>query len=491
MPHNYLQFNTPQFRILADKQIEELHLATLQILERTGVTFQCDEAIELLASAGADVSNPKRVRIPPHIVEQALRTAPKSISIYTRDGKLAFVLNGMTGSHFGAGHDPRTIQDVYTRKIRRCYIEDVAEYSRVIDALPNIEFSFVAAVNLTLPVTPESISDRIGVLQFIYNSSKPVVGESNNVSTLKETLDLCAIVAGSDEQLRKKPFFINSCEPVSPLIQGKDSLERALLCAEKGIPNIVYGMPMSGATAPATFAGCLAIANAEVLSQLVVMQLKNPGTPFIYGGSPSIMDMRTTIYSYGAPERTLMVGGLTELCHYKKLPMYGTAGCTDAQVIGIQGAIEATYSILVSMLTGADLVHNIGTIYHAGSRSLELIVLANEIIDMAKVLMGGIRVNHETMPIDIIERLGPGGTYLAEEHTAKHFLNFWVPKVFDRSVSKNDDENNCEELLKNRTIEILETHQPKPLPEDVLKELRKIEKAWLQRVGLAEYPRRS
>ena len=137
----------------------------------------------------------------------------------------------------------------------------------------------------------------------------------NNAGTasLKETTELCSIVVGGEKNLRKKPFLVNSSEPVSPLVQGKDSLEKSLLCAEKGIPNIVYGMQMAGATAAATFAGCLAIANAEVLSQLVVMQLKNPGAPLIYGGMPSIMDMRTTIYSYGAPEKALMVAALTEL----------------------------------------------------------------------------------------------------------------------------------------------------------------------------------
>ncbi len=490
MNPNYIQCNTPQFRVLSDCQIEELHLATLQILERTGVAFECKEALELLGDAGADVSNHNRVKIPSYLVEQALRTVPKIVTLYNREGEPAIILNGMTGSHFGTSHDPRMIQDLHTGKIRKCYVEDIAEYSRVIDALPNIEWSLSSAVNLTLPVVPENISDRIGILQFILNSSKPVVGSNNNVSTLSETIELCSIVAGGEEQLRKRPFFVNSCEPVTPLIQGKDSMERSLLCAEKGIPSIVYGMQMAGATTPATFPGCIAIANAEVLSQLVVLQLKNSGTPFIYGGMPSIMDMKTTIYSYVAPEKVLMVAALTELCHYYKLPMYGTAGCTDAQKMNIQAAIESTYTILISALTKADLVHNIGTTYHGGWRSLEFIVLADEIIDMVKVLTGGIEINEETLPLGLIERLGPKANYLSEAHTLKYFRKFWVPKIFDRSVSKREGEKDCEELLKTKTLELLKTHKPKPLPEDVLKEIKKMEKAWLARIGLKEYPKR-
>ncbi|MFC1912083.1 trimethylamine methyltransferase family protein [Chloroflexota bacterium] len=490
MRPSYSQFNGPQFRVLSDKQIEELHLATLQILERTGVTFECQEALQLLGDAGADISNPDRVKIPSYLVEKALETVPKTITIYTRDGEPAFVLNGMTGSHFGAGHDPRFIHDVHTGKIRKCYVEDIVEYSRVIDALPNIEWSLSAAVNLTLPTTTDDISDRIGILQFILNSSKPVAGSNNNVSTLRETIELCAIVAGGEEQLRKKPFFINTCEPVTPLIQGEDSMQRSLLCAEKGVPSVVYGMQMAGATTPATFPGCIAIANAEVLSQLVVLQLKNPGAPFIYGGMPSIMDMKTTIYSYGAPEKILMVAALTELCHHYKLPMYGTAGCTDAQKMNIQAAVEGTSTIFASALSGADLVHNVGTLYHGGWRSLEFTVLADEIIDMVRVIMNGIEINEDTLPLDLIEKKGPKANYLSEAHTRKYFRRFWVPTVFDRSASKKEDEKDCEELLKAKTLEILKTHQPRPLPDDVVKELRKMEKSWLKRVGLTDYPKR-
>jgi len=466
-----------------------LHLAALQILERTGVAFECQEAIELLGDSGADVSNPNSVKIPSYMVEQALRTAPKMVTLYSREGEPAIVLNGQTGSHFGSGHDPRVFEDPYTKEIRTCYVKDIADISRLIDALPNIEFSLCSAVNLTLPITTDDISDRIGVLQFILNSSKPIFGQNNDASTLRETIELCAIVAGGEEQLRKKPFFVNTCEPVTPLVQGKDSLQRGLLSAEKGIPTIVYGMQMAGTTTPATFAGCLAIADAEILSQLVVLQLKNPGTPFIFGSMPSIMDMNTTIYSYGAPEKILMVGALTELCHSYGLPMYGTAGCTDALAMGAQASIEATYQILISMLTGADLVHNVGTTFHGGWRSPEFLVLANEIIDMAKVLMGGIEINEETLPLDLIERKGQRADYLGEAHTLKHFRKFWVPKVFDRSFGK-EDVKSCEERLNERTKKIIETHQPKPLPEDILKELKKVEKAWLARVGLTEYPKR-
>lgn len=488
MQVNYNLCDKPQFRILSDRQIEELHSATLQILERTGVTFECQEAISILGDAGADVSNPDRVKIPSYLVEQALRTAPKMITLYTREGEPAIVLNGLTGAHFGSKTDLPHFLDPYTGKRRESCIADISDMARLIDALPNIEWCYTSGNNLTLPGT---ITDKITLLQIILNSSKPVIAEVADVASLREMIALCSMVAGGEEQLRKKPFFGASCEPVSPLIQGKDAMEKSLLCVEKGIPIIVYGMPMAGATAPASFAGCLAIANAEVLSQLVVLQLKNPGAPVIYGSIPSIMDMRTTIFSYGAPEMSLMVGALTDLCHYYKLPMFGTAGTVDAGVLGIQAGAELTYQLLVSALTGADLVHNAGMMYHATMLSPELLVFVNEIIDMVKVLTGGIEINSETLPLDLIERLGPRSSYLSESHTFKHFRKFWVPRMFDRSMARKEGVQDSEQLLNQRAIEILKTHQPKPLPEDLVTELKKVEKTWFDRVGLKhEYPQR-
>jgi trimethylamine--corrinoid protein Co-methyltransferase len=488
MHTSYGQGSRLQFRILSDKQIEELHFATLQILERTGVTFECQEAITILGNAGADVSDPNRVKIPSYMVDQALATAPKMITLYTREGEPTIVLNGLSGAHFGAKTDLREFLDPYTRKRRVSYIADIADMARLIDALPNIEWGYTSGSNLTLPGV---IADKVTVLQIMLNTSKPVICETSDVSSLREMITLCSIIAGSEEQFRKTPFFASSSEPVSPLIQGKDALEKSLFCAEKGIPNIVYGMQMAGATAPATFAGCLAIANAEVLSQLVVIQLKRAGAPVIYGSMPNIMEMRTTIYPYGAPELTLMIGALTELCHHYGLPMFGTAGTVDAGVVGVQAAAEITYQLLISALTGADLVHNAGLMYHGIVVSPELLVLANEIIDMVNVLKGGIEINDETLPLDLIERLGPSSDYLSESHTLKHFRKFWVPKIFDRSMVRKEGVKDCEQLLNQRTIEILETHQPRPVSDDVVKELKKVEKTWFDRIGLKqEYPER-
>ena len=485
MRHNYVHFNTPQFRLLSDSQLEELHLAVLQILERTGTSFtNCKEALEILDGAGADISNPDRVKIPSYLVEQALRTAPKTITLYTRDGEPAMVLNGMTGSHFGGIAIGPHYLDPYTKKPRLTYAQDIADMARVIDALPNIEW--IAAVGIQRTV-PDSIADSVSVLKAILNTSKPVMTGVNDVSSFRRMLEVCNIAAGSEEQLRKKPFFVSSSEPVTPLTQEKEAVEISLICAEKGIPNVVYSMPLAGATTPATWPGVLAIPTAEFLSQLVVIQLKCPGAPVILGSMPNIMDMKTTIYPYGAPELSFLLAALTEISHYYKLPMFGTAGCTDADMIDAQATAEATYGILMSALSGADFVHDVGLMYHGTMASPELTVLSNEIIDMVNVSMGGIEINEDTLPLDLIEKKGPRANYISEKHTLKHFRKFWAPNLFDRSVTRGADAKNCEEMVNEATIKIMETYQSKPPSDDVVKELKKVEADWFKRVGIQEY----
>jgi len=486
MRSNYVHFASPQFRLLSDKQIEELHLASLQIMERTGVTFESQEAIDLLGEAGADVSNPKRVKIPSYLVEQALRTAPKTITLYTRDGEPAMVLNGMT-SHFGGIAALEEYLDPYTRQRRQCYVEDIVDMIRVIDALPNLEWLMTISSYSTIPGV---IADKVSILQSIFNTPKPIACCINDASSVREMAEVCSIVAGGGKEFRAKPFFICTSEPITPLVQGKDVMEKSLACAEKGVPNVVYSAPLAGATAPATFPAVLALANAEFLSQLVVIQLKCPGAPVIYSGQPTIMDMKTTLFAYGAPESAFFIAALTELGHYYKLPVYGTAAEVDADTIGAQAAAEATYQILLSALSGNDFVHGVGEMYQGRMSSPEFAVLGSEIIDMVKVVMQGIEINDETLPLDLIERVGPGGTYISESHTLKHFRKFWVPKVFDRSMAKREGIKKCEDLLNEKTLEILKTHKPKPLSEDLVKELKKVEESWLKRVGLEQYPKR-
>jgi trimethylamine--corrinoid protein Co-methyltransferase len=491
MRANYVQFGSPQFRVLSSKQLDELHFASLHILEKTGVTIDSEEALRLLGGAGADVSNPKRVKIPSPLVEQMLRAVPKNITLYTREGEPCIFLNG-TRVYFGGVTDCPCVLDPFTGTRRSCYVEDAAALTRLCDFLPNITWLGSSG---TVHGLPPELSERVALAECIRNTSKPVAASTLNASGLRAMLELCSIVAGGMQELRARPFFVNCVEPISPLVHGRDALEMSLVCAEFGIPNVVFSMLMAGATSPATFAGTLAVGNAELLSHLVVIQLKNPGSPVIYGAEPNIMDMARMVFPYGAPELYFLSACLTELTHYYKLPMFGTAGAIDAKAVGAEAGAQVMYQCLMSAFSGADFVHAIGLMDHANMVSPELIVFTDEIIDMVRVSMGGIEITDETLALDVIDRVGPGGTYLTEDHTLEHFREFWVPRFMDRSQlgpgHSTEPVTHCEDLLKEKTREILSTHIPKSLPEDMTRQIAELEGAWFKEFGLKyEYPKK-
>lgn len=487
MKGNYPELSVPQFRYLDDRQLADIHEASLHILSKIGVTVDCEEALELLDGSGADVSNPKRVLIPGDLVEKALATAPSTVVLHKRDGT-PFVRLSSNLCTFGGTPDQPDILDPQDGKRRPCRIADVVANARLIDALPNLTWSFTSEWAGYPQGLPAVLAGKISFMIQLENSEKPLGSSIANVENLKDQLEVCSLVAGGTEELRRRPFFFGSVEPISPLVHGRDALEKTLILAEHGLPNVVYSMPMAGATAPATFAGTLAVMNAEILSHLTIIQLKREGAPMIYGAMPNIIDMKTTIFPYGSPELNLLVGAATELAHHYDLPMLGTAGCTDAKVMGVQAGLEVMGQCISSVLSGANMVHDVGLMDHATMISPELMVLTDEIIGMTGVMFRRLVVDDESLALDLIRKVGPGGNYLAEDHTFDHFRSFWVPEILDRSMGAKPVASgsavHSEELLREKTLKIIKSHTPIPIEEDLFSEIKKMEKSWFERLGL-------
>jgi trimethylamine--corrinoid protein Co-methyltransferase len=235
---------------------------------------------------------------------------------------------------------------------------------------------------------------------------------------------------------------------------------------------------MAGSTVPATLAGAVANGLAESLSGLVLNQQTNEGNPFIMGGVFTIMDMNTTIFSYGAPEFDLMMAALADMSNYLNIPMFGTAGCTDSKVVDEQAAIENAISIVMSAQSGANLIHDVGYIEHGNTASLESLVICDDLIGYARRITGGIEVNEETLALDVIDAVGPGGNYLMEEHTLKHFkTETWYPDLFKRMVYENWEKEGKKTLTQRaheKVIDILEHYEPEPLPKDVQSKIHAI-----------------
>ena len=483
MRSNYMACLTPQLRILSDDRIEAIHLSTLEILEGTGVLLGEPEALELLDGAGAYLVGKDRVKIPSCLVEEALRTVPKRIVFSNRAGDRVMFLEDHK-FYYGPNSDAPDYLDPFTRARRACTVKDAAAVATVCDYLPNMDFILEAGI-------PSDADPRCvgpAVFKQLVTHTEKVIGVclAGSAKILRVVLDMAAVVAGGYDNLRRNCFLWWYAEPISPLHHCVEGVEKLLICAQESIPLVYTPMPMAGSSAPASMAGVLAQLNAEVLSGLVIHQLKNKGAPFIYGGIPSMMDMKTTVVSYGAPEMDLMSAAMTDMAHYYKLPVFSTAGCSDAKDIDQQFAVEATLSCLMTALSGANLIHDVGLMDAATVISPEAVVLVDEILGMVKRIMGGVPVDEETLAIDVIREVGPAGHYLDHEHTLRHFKEMWYPRLFDRTrykVWSTGSRLSLAEKINEKTKKILETHKAPLLPNDVLKELDALEEKWKKEKG--------
>ena len=465
----------PHLRVIDQEQIDQVHLATLEVLERTGVNFNHEGALELLDGAGARVDG-NRVRIPSWMTEDAIRKAPCRVILGRRDGERAVFLEGDKVT-FGPSLDCLDYLDPITDERRRFASDDCRITATVADALPN--YTWVMTIGLACDF-PAEIADRVVARQVFTHCEKPLVFCCKDLNSLRDIYEMAVLVAGGEERFRQAPNIVLYTEPISPLVHYGPAIGKMLFCAERGIPQINYPAPQAGATAPATLAGTLVQGNAESLSGLVLTQLVRPGAPFIYGALSTVMDMQTMIFSYGAPEMSLMVAAMAQMAQHYRLPYFGTAGCSDAKFPDPQAAAEAAFSCLSSALSGANLVHDPGWIDHGSVASPGQMVLVHEVLDMVHQYMRGIPVNDETLAVDLIDRVGPAGHYLREDHTFNHFREVWYPKLFDRTIHARWLEQGgkrFEERLRERTQEVMK-HEPAPLPSDVLKELDKMGRLW-------------
>ncbi len=425
---NKTAYTSLGLNIMTDDQVEIIHNGTLQTLERVGVKIFEPEALDLLRSAGARVEG-NLAKIPAWMVDEALRSAPKIVALANRDGSAAMSLE-KGRIYYGAGSEVPFTIDLESGKRRKVLKSDVCNSSKLIDSLRYIDFAMSLGLISDVEV---NLSDVHQFEAMLLNTAKPILFTCYNRRNLDCIIEMASLASGGKDKLREKPSIALYAEPTSPLVHSRDALEKALTCAAEGIPLIYATTPMLGATGPVTVAGSLVVANAEILSGLVIHQLKSKGAPFIYGGGIPPMHMGTSICSYGGPERDRGCIALVRLSQYYNLPSFTTAGCTDAHTFDQQAGMEAGFNIAVAGLAGGNLIHDLGYMGVGMISCLEYLLLCNEAVGAAKNLIRGIDVDEEHLALDLIEKVGPGGHYLAEEHTMQHFRSeLYFPEVLNR-----------------------------------------------------------
>jgi trimethylamine--corrinoid protein Co-methyltransferase len=464
----------PCLHFLADDQIEEIHRAALEVLERTGVIVHEDETLSLLSGAGCTVSEKNQVRIPPHVVEEALRSVPGRVTLSDRNGAQRLLVEGRK-SYWGTGSDVPYLLDSFSGERRRTTLKDVEQVTRIVDALENIDFHMCMGV---AHESSEAVRDKHHFVAMVSNTRKPIVFTASSRENLEDIYEMACMVAGSEESLSKNQFIVHYTEPISPLIHPRDSLEKLLFCAEKGIPVIYTGATTAAQNGPATLAGALVQCTARIVSGIVIAQLKRKGAKMIVTFHASAMDPRNAIHPYASPEHVICQAAAKDIANYYDIPTWGRAGCTDSKVIDQQAAFEAGYEILAQGLSGENLIHDVGYVESGLTASWDAIVMCDEFIGAVKRVVNGFELSEEAFALDVIDKVGPTGHYLTEPHTLEHFRKeIWIPNLIDRNNVQKWEEKGRMSLLdraNRRVREILDTHQPEPLDNTLLKGLRKL-----------------
>ena len=462
----------PRLRVMSEEEVVRIHLSTLEVLRRTGVRVKDEKAVRIFKKGGCFIDG-ERVRIPEYRVEWTLRNTPPRVCLCARNGNPALFLEE-NNVYFGTGSDTPHVIDLETGGRRLAVLQDIANVSRVVDYLD--EISFVMCSGIASDVNP-AISDIYHFEAMVNNTEKPIVFTAWSLENLKTILEMAEVVAGSRERLRNNPFLALYTEPISPLQLAEDPVQKLMLMAERSLPVVFTPSVLTGGTGPVTIAGGIVQQNAEMLSGYVLANLIQEGVPFIYGGGVIAMDMATSLMSYASPEFMLAMSGMADLARYYRLPLFTYAGCSDANLYDQQASLESALWILMSSLSGGNLVHDVGYINNGLTTSFEQLVVSNEVIGMVRRITQGVEINEETLALDLIDKVGPGGEYLTSDHTLRHFKENWFPDLISRKPFEKwvkDGKKDLGTRANERARSILSRHMPEPLDEKVQKELRKI-----------------
>ena len=463
----------PHLHLMDPEQCGKIHQASLEILRRTGVRVHHDEALDLLRDAGCPAIDGNLVRIPPGLVEWALAQAPSTIALCDRGSSTASVRLSPGESSYGPGSDCPNYLDPKDGTRRPFTLADLEACVRLADALPQISF----LMSMGIPRDYHGNVYRRQYATLIEGSRKPVVFVCNDAADCRAIAAAAAAVAGGMEELRLNPTLLLYSEPTTPLQHSATATEKLLYMASEGLPVVHSPAPMMGASAPVTIAGGLALGNAEVLSGIVIHQRRRPGAPFLYGSGLHHMDLKTSISVYGAPEFQLARLAVASMGRYYGLPTWGYAGHSDSILFDEQAAADAVFSVQTAQLSGTNLIHDVGYLEAGLITSPEMMVFTADMIDMIRHFTDGFGLGPEDLALEVIHAVGPGGNFLAEDHTMLHFREQWQPALFDRQrfdAWKASGSKGLRARLREKTVDVMSRHPGTPLSEELSREVERI-----------------
>jgi len=446
--------------------------------------YPCGQRLEpMLKEQVNNLRNLREFVISDEVTEKLKRIAPATIDRELRHQKEVLHRNRKhhrgnnpliyQEPHFSADGGPPFILDWETGKRRYSTSEDIARCARVADYLDHVNLVWTLGVASDVP---SPMQDIVGMCTILRNSEKHYEGSALSAKEAQYEIEIAAAIVGGKKELKKRPIFsVNACS-ISPLMHEKGITEGAIELVRAGIPVVIYPMPMAGTTGPITLAGTMVVSNTEFLSGLVILEFASPGAPVVYAADVSTVDSKTGI-GIESPEDSLMDLALHQLARYYDLPTEVEVSCSTSKLLDTQAGYQKAISLIPHTLAAPDIILGLGALEGARITSPEAMVIDNEIIDYALRFVKGLEVNDETLAVDVINKVGPGGIFLGEKHTLKHFRERWMPRLSDIYSFETWEKNGSkpiDKVAKEKVREILATHKPEPIPEDVEKEISQI-----------------
>jgi len=466
------------FRMFEKSDLKSLHWGTLDVLENAGIKVFSKECLKLLEDAGATVNyKDSSAKIPGNLVEEAIRKAKKNITLCARTPKYDVVLDGRR-TYCTTDGNGTSVMDFKTGKRRMSTSEDLAMVGKVANALDSAHIFWPCVSSQDIPDYIRHVVDLKVALSSIEKHVQ--VETTSHRREAKWLVEIGSALAGDAKALRRRPIFSSMHCPFSPLQLDGGSTEGALVLARAGVPISFYGMPQAGITGPVTLAGSIIVNNAEVLAGLTMAQLAAPGSPFMYGTGGAAFDMRTMTWAGGGPERALISAGAGEIAHHYGFSILCGGIVTSAKTPGPQACYEKMSSGLPQFYTGCDMVAGLGLLDDVTMLSYEQMVIDNEMVKIMARLAGGVIVDDDHMAIDLIKKVGPGGSFLGERHTMQ-WLNkeHFMTEITDRRTGEAweaDGRKSVIDRAHEKVQKILKEHQVQPVPNEVAKDFDAIVK---------------
>ena len=454
---------TKLLEVLSPSEIEQIHNASMDILSAVGIQVSYSPAQELFIDAGADFDESSQaVKIPEELIMWAVDQAPQKFSLYGND--LDFHLKigkGQENPVYAGLGTPTKIIDFDTGEARPVTHQDMVNHIILIDACKHIH-------NSQMDVWPDDILMTTIHTEAIYawvsNSRKAFGMGCYGYLPTWDMMRMMAIAVGGKGELKKYPRFLAICSVVSPLKMDQAQAEGLMICADYGQPLAISPEGIAGATAPVTLAGLIAQENAAILAHITLAQIFRPGTPVLYGTVSTVSNMQFGTVALGAPETGLITAGSAQMARHYGLPIRSVGGTTEAKRADLQAGFERMGNLLPAVLSGVNLITCAGTLDGTMLEDHALLLLDDELAGAANRIARGIEVNSDTLPLDLIKKVGFSGNYLQEDHTAFNFRKeLFIPKLYSREPYDTWDQGGKKLALdkaREQAVEILASHEP-------------------------------